>query len=270
MKTFLVLLTLSSLYMGELNAKTTSAPTNPLLADWVGPFGGVPPFDKIKVSDFKPALEAAIADMKNDVDQIVKNPEAPNFKNTIEAYDNAGKKMSQVYAMFDVWNTAMNSADFQAVAKEMNPKLAAFQDEIRQNPELFKRIDAVYQSLEKSNLTPEQKRLTWYLDTQFVQNGARLDTDKKAKVAAINQRLATLYTNFSQNELADEENEYLLLTKEADLKGLPQAFIDSAAAAAEKAGKKGNWLIANGTVPHLLPESRAQRESVQNLGFSRR
>jgi peptidyl-dipeptidase Dcp len=139
----------------------------------------------------------------------------------------------------------MSTPEFQAVEKEMAPLLAAFQDEIIQNTQLFKRIDAIYNSPEKSKLTPEQQRLVWFQETRFILNGARLSEEQKARVAAINQRLATLSTQFSQNELADEEGDSLVIEQASDLAGLPQTLIDSAAAEAERRKLKGKWVIAN-------------------------
>ncbi len=237
---------LVSLLMTQANAAPAPvAQTNPLLDTWKGAHGGLPPFDQVKISDFKPALEQGMTEQRKEIEAITKNSAAPTFENTVEAYDRSGKTLGQVMAIYGVWSTAMNTPEFQSVEKEMSPKLAAYQDEISQNADLFKRIDTVYQSLEKSKLSSEQKRLTWFLETQLIQNGARLDKDKKAKVAEINQKLATLYTSFSQNERGDEEDEYLLIEKESDLKGLPASFVESTSAAAEKAGKKGKWLIAN-------------------------
>lgn len=226
-------------------SKKILIPTNPLLAPWPGPYGGVPPFDQIKVSDFKPAIEQGMIEAKKEIEAIAQNSAAPTFENTLAALDYASKNLSQVLSLYEVYSASLNTPEFQAVEKEMAPKLAAFQDEIRHNSELFKKIDAVYHSEAFHKLTPEQQRLTWFQDTQFILNGARLDDSKKSKVAAINQKLASLYTEFHQHELGDEEHDFLLLNQLSELDGLPQAFIESARSAAEKAGKPGHWLISN-------------------------
>ena len=139
----------------------------------------------------------------------------------------------------------MSSPEFQGVEREMAPRLAAFRDEIIQNEKLFRRIEAVYQSPDKAQLTPEQQRLVWLHYTNFVRAGAKLDAAGKARVAAINQRLAALYTTFSQNLLADEEQGTTVLEDEADLAGLPDSFVQAAAAEAERKGLSGQWVIAN-------------------------
>jgi peptidyl-dipeptidase Dcp len=218
---------------------------NPLLAKWKGSYGGVPPFAKIKVEHFKPALEAAMDENRKELAAIASDGSPATFENTIAAMEDSGRTFNDVQIIYAIWSNTMNDASFQAVEREMAPVLAAFSDEITQNEKLFKRIEAVYNSPEKSKLTPEQQRLVWRIYTTFVRAGAKLDAPSKKRLAEINQRLATLYTNFAQNVLADEENNGTFLDKEADLAGLPESVKSSAAAAAEAKGNKGRWLINN-------------------------
>ncbi len=218
---------------------------NVLLEKWRGPYGGVPPFDKVKVADFKPALETAMAENLKEIDAIAKNPAKPDFENTIAAFERAGKPFERVSAVYRVYKSTMSSDDFQKVETEMAPRLAAFNDRIVQNKELFSRIAAVYDAWETSGLTPEQKRLVWFDYTTFVRAGARLEGAARQRVADINQRLASLFTKFSQNLLADEKDYVLYLEKESDLAGLPGGVREGAAAAAEARGHKGQWAILN-------------------------
>jgi peptidyl-dipeptidase Dcp len=127
----------------------------------------------------------------------------------------------------------------------MAPKLAEFSDKITQNEALFTRIEAVYNSPGKAQLTPEQQRLAWLYYTNFVRAGAKLDADAKKRVAAINQQLAELYTKFAQNVLADEKDRYVTLESEADLAGLTQSLRNGAAAAAKSKNLEGKWVISN-------------------------
>ena len=218
---------------------------NPLLATWSGPYGGVPPFDQVKVEQFKPALEAAMAENLAEVDRIANDPAPPNFENTIAALEKTGRTLDRVGAVFGVWSSTMSTDDFQPVELEMAPKLAEFSDKITQNESLFRRIESVYNSPEKSQLTPEQQRLAWLYYTNFVRSGARLDAAAKARLSTINQQLAELYTKFAQNVLADEKDHYVVLDSEADLAGLSQSLRAGAAAAAEAKALPGKWVIAN-------------------------
>ncbi|NVJ00700.1 M3 family metallopeptidase [Myxococcus sp. AM009] len=218
---------------------------NPLLAKWAGRHGGVPPFDQVKVELLKPALEAAMERTRGELAAIVNDTSAPTFENTLVALEAAGKTQNDVETLYGIWSSSMSGPEFQALEREMAPKMAAFSDEIYQNEALFRRIEAVYQSPDKAKLTPEQQRLAWLHYTRFVRSGAKLDAAAKQKLAAINQRLASLYTSFSQNVLADEEGYTVVLESEADLAGLPDSVRAGAAAAAEARGQKGKWIITN-------------------------
>jgi peptidyl-dipeptidase Dcp len=209
----------------------THDPHNPLVAKWSGPFGGVPPFAKVKVEHFAPAFDAAMDAKRRELAAIASNPAPPDFENTIAALDDAGRMFHDLEVIYDIWSGTMAGPDFQAIERILAPKLAAFEDEITQNEALFARIAAVYASPEKAKLTPEQQRLTWRRYTSFVRAGAKLDAPSKKRLSEINQRLASLYTTFSQNVLADEEGYVLYLENEADLAGLPESFRAGAAAA---------------------------------------
>ncbi len=205
---------------------------NPLTHKWGGPYGGIPPFDKVKVADFKPALEEGMTENLAEVEKIASNPATPTFENTIAALERTGGTLDRVSTIYFVWGGNMATPEYQTVQREMAPKLSAFSDKITQNVALFKRIEAVYTGSENKKLTPEQKRLTWLYYTNFVRAGARLDTEQKARLSAINQELAKLFTTFGQNLLSEENDLWLVLKDEADLAGLSQSLKDSAAAAA--------------------------------------
>jgi peptidyl-dipeptidase Dcp len=223
----------------------TAGVENPLLRPWSGPYGGVPPFDQVKVEHFQPALEAAMAEQLKEIDAIAADPAPATFENTIVALERTGRTLDRATTPYGVFSNTMSTPEFQAVEREMAPKLAAFQDNIFQNEKLFARIAAVYEARDKTSLTPEQKRLAWLYHNNFVRAGARLDAKAKARVAEINQRLAALYTQFSQNVLADETDYMLLLEKPEDLAGLPESVRAAAAAAAESRGQAGKWAILN-------------------------
>lgn len=233
-----------NLSTAQTGAASASAQVNPLLAKWAGPYGGVPAFDRVQVSQFKPALEAAMDENLKEIERIASNPDAPTFENTIEALERSGRTLSNVETVYGVWSSTMNGPEFRAVEREMAPRLAAFNDKITQNEALFRRIEAVYNSPAKSRLTPEQQRLAWLYYTNFVRAGARLDAKAKSRLSEINQKLATLFTRFSQNVLADEE-QFMVLKSEAELAGLPQSVRDSAAAAAANKKMQGAWVIVN-------------------------
>ena len=138
---------------------------NPLLANWSGPYGGVPPFDKVKVELFEPALEAAMEQRLEQTEKIASSSAPPTFENTIAALEKSGQTMDRVQRIYSIWSGNMSSPDFQTVQRKMAPKLAALSDKIIQNEKLFKRIETIYNSPEKSKLTGEQQRLVWLFHT---------------------------------------------------------------------------------------------------------
>ncbi|MBA2706481.1 MAG: M3 family metallopeptidase [Gemmatimonadaceae bacterium] len=251
----------------------TTSPANPLVAAWVGAYGGVPPFDRVQIADFQPALDAAMAENLAEVDRIANDPAPATFQNTLEALERTGRTFDRVTTVYGIWSSSMNDAEFQPVERAVAPKLAAFSDRIFQNAPLFKRIEAVYNSPEKSRLTPEQQRLAWLYYTNFVRAGAKLDATAKARLSAINQRLAGLFTQFSQNVLSDETDQFLVIRSEAELAGLPQSLRDGAAAAATAKGQPGAWLITNtrSSIDPFLTYStnRALREKAWKMFVSR-
>jgi peptidyl-dipeptidase Dcp len=219
--------------------------SNPLVSPWPGPFGGVPPFDQVNVEHFEPALEAGMAEQLANVDRITGEAAPATFANTIAAFERSDRVLRQVLSVYNVWSSTMNTPEFQAVETRMAPRLAAFRDRITQNARLFDRIAAVYDARDKGGLTPEEKRLTWLHYTEFVRAGAKLSPEGKKRVSEVNQRLASLFTKFSQNVLADENDYAQFIEKESDLAGLPASFRSSAAAAAEERGRKGQWAVTN-------------------------
>jgi len=246
-------------------------PSNPLLAPWAGPAGGVPPFDRVRVADFKPALEAAMAENLAEIEKITRNPAVADFENTIVALERSGRTFNRVSAIYGVWSSTMSTEDFQAVERDMQPKLAAFSDKIYQNAPLFARIAAVYGG--RQQLTPVQQRLCWFYHTNFVRAGAKLDLPAKRRVAEINERLATLFANFSQNLLADEAGYVLYLKSEHDLAGLPEPLRAAARSAAVARGHPGEWAILN-TRSSMDPfltyaERRDLREKAWRAYYSR-
>lgn len=234
---YITLMSISSLEIGAAHA------ANPAAAPWQGPYGGVPAFDRIKPANLKPALEAGMAEQLAAIEHITAEREPPSFANTLAALERSSRTLDRASTLYSVYNSTLNDATVQAIEREMEPKLAAFSDRITQNTALFKRIEAVYQA--RAELAPEQQRLAWLYYTNFVRAGAQLDDKKKQRLSAINQRLATLFTQFSQNILADEENRFLTLEREEDLAGLPPSERAGAQAEAEQRGLKGKWVISN-------------------------
>ncbi len=226
-----------------------AAQTNVLLAEWIGPYGGVPAFDKMDLEALKPALEAGMAANLAEIDAIADNPEPPTFENTILAMERAGEDLGRAFAYFRIWSGNLSSPEFRAIQQEMAPRLSQFRSRITQNQKLFSRIKAVYEAFRSrasgatATAAPnaDEQRLVKLIYDGFASNGATLEGEAKERYAAINQRLAELYTRFGNNVLADEEGYTLFLTED-QLGGLPESLKKAAAAAA---GEEGKYAITN-------------------------
>ena len=258
---------------GAAKMETSNSGANPLLSPWQGPWGGVPPFGSFKAGDFKGALESAMAQNLREVEQIATQSSPPTFDNTIVSFERGGNTLDRVTSLYGVYVSTMNDEQMQAVEREMAPKLAAFFDQVIQNSRLFGRIAAVYEMRDRLQLTPEQRRLLWRHYTTFARAGAKLDDAGKRKLSEYNQKLAELFTTFSQNVLAEEGTQMVLIEREQDLAGLPVSLREGAAAAAASRGKTGKWAVLNtrsSVDPFLTYSSRRDlREKVWRMFTSR-
>jgi len=258
---------------GGRSSGGNSGPPNALLQKWSGPFGGVPAFGDYRLEQFEPALQEAMRLQLEEVERIARVDAPPSFDNTIAALERSGQVFDRVSTIFGIYSSSLSSPAFQAIEQKMAPRLAAFSDQITGHTALFARIRTVYETRKTRDLTPEQQRLTWLLYQRFVRSGAELPETQKATLSALNQRLATLYTTFSQNILADENNHFTLIRDEADLAGLSPGFREAAAALAAERGHAGAWAIANtrsAMEPFLTDaENRQLRQIVWQTYYSR-
>jgi peptidyl-dipeptidase Dcp len=190
---------------------------NPFFSAYNTPFD-VPPFEKIHAVHYMPAFEKGMEEGKKDIEKLISNTEEPNFENTVGALDKSGDLLSKVSQVFFAQASANTSDSLQNIEMEISPKLAAYQDEIVLNPELFKRVKHVYENQASETLTDEQKFLLENLYKEFVRNGANLSKVDQDTLMNINQKLSVLAVKFSQNVLA-ETNDYKLFVGKDGLAG---------------------------------------------------
>ena len=217
---------------------------NILLKEWTGPYGGVPAFDLMKVEDVKDAMLEGMKLNLEDIEAIANNKAAPTFENTIESMERAGKELDRAYAYYGILSGNMSTPEFRAIQAELAPLFSEFRSKITQNEKLFQRIKTVYEASMENPLPADQQRVVELIYISFAMNGAELDAEKKATYAAINKKLSSLYTKFSNNVLHDEEN-YVTYLNEEQLGGLSQGYIKSAARIATDKGHEGKYAITN-------------------------
>ncbi|OYW96345.1 MAG: hypothetical protein B7Z14_19545, partial [Bosea sp. 32-68-6] len=193
---------------------------NPFAARWETPFG-LPPFAAIRPEHIQPAFEAALAKHKDEMAAIVADPATPDFANTIEALELAGRALSRVGGVFYNLAGADTNEALQAIERALSPLTSRHWSAIMMDEGLFARVDAVFAKREALRLDSEQLRLVERTHRGFIRSGAQLGAEDKARLAAINERLAGLGTQFSQNVLKDESSYALMIEDEAGLDGLP-------------------------------------------------
>jgi peptidyl-dipeptidase Dcp len=241
------------------------ATDNPLLENWTSPFG-VPPFARIRPEHFLPAFTDAFTAHAAEVAAVASDPAEPSFANTIEALERAGETLNRVSNAFHVLAEAHTNDALLAAERELAPLRAQHWNKILLDEGLFRRVDALYRRSGELELTPEQARVLERYHAMFKRAGAALDDHAKARLAEINERLATLGTAFSQNVLADEQNYVLELESEEDLAGLPDFLRAAARAAADERGRAGKHVITtsrSSVEPFLqFSERRDLREKI--------
>ncbi|HLA21247.1 MAG TPA: M3 family metallopeptidase, partial [Pseudolabrys sp.] len=222
-------------------ADPQTAAQNPLLADWTGAFG-LPPFEAIQPEHFRPAFDRALARHRAEIDAIAGNAADPSFDNTIAALEKSGRELERVANVFFVLTGADTGDAIEAIEREISPLLARHSNALYLDRALYARIAALYARREALILSPEQARVLDRYHTRFVRAGGALDKQSQDRLAAINERLASLGTQFGQNVLADEKA-YALVLEEGDLAGLPDFARAAARAAAEERGRAGQYAI---------------------------
>lgn len=246
-------------------------PDNPLLQDWPTPFG-IPPFNLIRPEHFKPAVEEAISIAGKEVDDIVSNPAEPDFRNTIEAIEEAGSLLSRITPVLFNLNSSDTTPELQNAAREVSPVLTAFSNDILLNPALFARVKSVYEKRDSLDLNQEEMILLYRKYRNFIRGGAGLAENDKERFRAITVELSTLSLRFEENILAETNDFTLHLTSEEDLSGLPEGVREAASALAGEKGM-GGWLFtlhAPSFVPFMQYADRRDLREKLFRAYSRR
>ncbi len=215
---------------------------NPFATRWETPFR-LPPFAAIRPEHIRAAFDAALAKHRDEIAAIVANPAAPDFANTVEALERAGRALSRVGGVFYNLAGADTNEALQAIEREIAPVTSRHWSAIMMDEALFAQVDAVHAKRDELGLSAEQARLLERTHKGFVRAGARLGPADKQRLAAINERLAALGTQFSQNVLKDESAYALFIADESGLAGLPEFLKAAMARAAADRGRPGQHAV---------------------------
>ena len=230
----------------------------------LSPFDAAP-FSQIKTSDYEPAFDTAIAQAKEEIQQIINSTATPTFENTIAAMAFSGMQLDRISNIFFNLNSAETNEELQKIAQAVAPKLSAFGNDISLNPDLFARVKQVHDTVDVATLTTEQKTLLDKTYKGFVRNGALLNDADKEKLREMDAQLAVTSLKFNENVLAETNAYRLHVTNSDDLKGLPEGALEAAKNLAEQEGKEGYLFTLD--YPSYLPfvtyaENRALRKEI--------
>ena len=223
---------------------------NPFFENIHTPHGTVP-FDHIAVEHYAPAIRRGLECQNEEIDAIVNNPEPADFHNTILALEKSGQLLHRVEVVFDNLLSAETNDAMQELAKELMPLLSEHANNITLNERLFERVKTAYEHRNNEPLTAEQRKLTEDTYEGFVRSGANLQGADKEKYRELSRQLSLLTLQFSENNLKETNDYQLVLTDEAQLKGLPQSAIDAAAETAREKQQEG-WVFTLHT-PSYVP-----------------
>jgi len=245
---------------------------NPFLTQYDTPFG-VPPFHLIKNEHFIPAFQAGIEQQEEEIDAIINLTAAPDFENTIAAFDASGEILRKVGGVFYRLRSAETSDALDSIAKVLVPITSAHQSNMMLNQDLFERVRQVYEKRDQMELTTEQSRVLEKTYQRFVRGGANLDEAGKQRIREIDEKLSMLSLQFGDNLLKETNAYELVIEDEADLEGLPESVRAAAAETAEKAGHAGKWVFTlhkPSWIPFLqFAENRSLREALYRAMFMR-
>ena len=249
-------------------AKTQTAsafgPSNPFYASSTLPFHA-PPFDKIKDTDYQPAIEAGMAQQLEEISAIADNPAPPTFENTLVAMEKTGQLLQRAGAAFDAVTGANTNPALQKAEEALAPKLAAHYDAIYLDPKLFARVKTVHDQRESLHLDPESARLLDIVYKKFIHAGANLSDADKTKLKKLNEEESTLSNAFKNKLLAATRDAAFVTTDKAALAGLSDAEIASAAASAKSRGKEGYVIPLQNTTQQPSLTSLTDRATRQSL-----
>jgi len=246
--------------------------TNPFFSESALPFHA-PAFDKIKDSDYQPAIEEGMKEELVEFEKIANNPAPPTFANTLEEMERAGGLLTRVTKVFTNMTAANTNDTLQKIKAEEAPKLAAQSDAILLNPKLFARVKAIYDQRDSLKLDAESHYLVERYYKSFVRAGALLSESDKETLRGLNQEEAKLTTKFEEDVLAETNNGAVVIDNKADLDGLPESDVAAAAELAKEKKLDGKWVIAlqNTTQQPALTylKNRAVRERLFNASVAR-
>ena len=241
MKKTIMTLTVASAMMMPFTACEQAQRENPLLVESQLPFGA-PDFNKIEVTDYMPAFDAAIAEKREHIKAIVESQDSATFENTIVSLEESGRLLDRVCRVFFALTEADKTEEIGEIEKNVMPLLTELDNEISFNSQLFERIKQVYDR-EHDTLQGEDQKLLEETYKDFVRKGALLPEDKMARMKEINLRISDLQQQWGDALQAATNDAVVWVDKKEDLAGLSEADLAQCKKDAESRGGKAPYAI---------------------------
>ncbi len=245
-------------------ANAAFGPSNPFYAPSTLPFQA-PLFDKIQDSDYQPAIEAGMDQQLVEIQAIARNPESATFENTLVAMEKSGRLLDRVMSVFGAVTSANTNPALQQVQQIEAPKLAALQDAIYLNAELYHRVEAIYLRRAALKLDPESLRLVEYYHREFVHAGANLSDADKTELKKINEEISTLQNAFRTKLLAATREAAYETANQGKLAGLTDAQLATAAQDAKQREREGWVLTLQNTTQQPYLTNLTERSTRQEI-----
>lgn len=224
--------------------------SNPLLESPQARHGAYP-FDKVKTEDFLPALKAAIETAKQKLEDYKKDPRT-DFAHVVTDKSDITEQVDYIAGIFFNLHSAECSEELEKISPEFSEILTRFGNDISLDPEIFLKVKSCYESRMDQDLSKEELTIIEKMYKSFVRNGALLAESEKERVREIDEQMAKLTLQFSQNVLKATNDYFLEITDKKDLEGIPDGIVEAAAELAEKKGKAGCWCF-DLNAPSLVP-----------------
>ena len=233
---------------------------NPLLTPSALPYA-LPDYATIRPEHYLPAFQVAFTEHLAEIAAITRVRSMPTFENTMVPLEQAGAMLERVAHTFYTVSSADATTEIQAIDEELAPLMAAHEDAIRLDAQLYWRVKTLHEQLEQLELDGESRYLVQRHLREMTHAGAALDDEAKARLTELNRQLSMLTTTFERNLLADTNDLAVLFSSAEELDGLTDGELSAASRAAKERGSEGFLISLPLFTGHPYLSSLTNRES---------
>jgi len=202
----------------------------------------LPLFSQIKAEHIEPAIDQLLNEASTLVETLLAENENYTWDNLISPLDEAEDCINKAWSPVSHMNSVVNSDELRDAYNACLPKLSAYSTEMGQHKGLFKAYEAIANSEAYAQLDTAQQKIIQNSLRSFRLSGIGLDGVKQARYKEISLELSQLSSKYEEN-LLDATNDWKkLVTKKANLAGLPDSALQQAKQTAELEDKKG-WML---------------------------